>query len=151
MKRGKLRLGVTWEPNAPEAILLSDDAGRAALAQRAHFDDPDQRCVVLRWDGVLFAQMGPPNDEARPNHPLYNNGLGGLHWVGVVRDSARVASLKQMWSRSAVVESQPSYRIMPVHYVVLSKECVVEVLAENVDAYRVPGSPRQAAMVSLSR
>jgi hypothetical protein len=38
---------VRWEPNAPEACLVSDDQGRAALAQRAHPDDSDQRCVVL--------------------------------------------------------------------------------------------------------
>jgi hypothetical protein len=54
-----------WEPNAPDAFLVSDDMARGALAQRAHPDDPDQRCVVLRWDVVSYALMGPPNDEAR--------------------------------------------------------------------------------------
>ena len=64
-----LALGVPlrWEPNAPDVFLVSDDMGRGALAQRAHPDDPDQRCVVLRWDVVSYALMGPPNDEAR-NH-----------------------------------------------------------------------------------
>jgi len=47
-----------WEPNAPEAFLVSDDMGRGALAQRAHPDDADQRCVVLRWDVVSYALMG---------------------------------------------------------------------------------------------
>ena len=47
-----------------------------------------------------------------------------------------------MWSRGV--------RIVPLHYLVISKECVVEVLAENVDVFRIGGSPRQAAPSSLS-
>jgi hypothetical protein len=43
-----LDVPLRWEPNAPEAFLVSDDMGRGALAQHAHPDDPDQRCVVLR-------------------------------------------------------------------------------------------------------
>jgi hypothetical protein len=47
-----------------------------------------------------------------------------------------------MWSRDAI--------FVPLHYVAVSKECVVEVLAENVDVFRIGGSPRQAAPSSLS-
>jgi hypothetical protein len=47
-----------------------------------------------------------------------------------------------MWS--------PAVGFVPLHYVVVSKECVVEVLAENVDAFRIGGSPREAAPSSLS-
>jgi hypothetical protein len=36
-----------------------------------------------------------------------------------------------------------------LHYVVVSKQCVVEVLAENVEVFRIGGSPRQAALSSL--
>jgi hypothetical protein len=38
----------------------------------------------------------------------------------------------------------------PLHYMVVSKECVVEVLAQDVDVFRIGGSPRQAAPSSLS-
>jgi hypothetical protein len=132
-----------WEPNAPGALLVSDDEGRAALAQRAHPDDPDQRCVVLRWDGAIFAQMTPPNDEARHLHRLYGAGLRGLLWLGIVRDSALAAQLRPMWTQVG------ERRAQPLHYVVPSKECVVEVLAENVDCFRIAGDPREAAPASF--
>jgi hypothetical protein len=35
-----LELGVVWEPNAPLAILVSDDFGKTALALERHPDDP---------------------------------------------------------------------------------------------------------------
>src|SRR5215467_8335499 len=99
--------------------------GRGALAQRAHSDDPDQRCVVLRWGVVSYALMGPPNDEARNQHRLYEAGMKDVEW------------LRPMLSSDFV--------FVPIHYVVVSKECVVELLAENVDVFRVGGSPREAA------
>lgn len=135
-------VALRWEPNAPDAFLVSDDMGRGSLAQRAHPDDPDRRCVVLRWDVVRYALMGPPNDESRNQHRLYEAGLKDVDWLGVVRDSSLVAGLRPMWSRDAI--------FVPLHYVVVSKECVVEVLAENVDVFRIGGNPRQAAPSSLS-
>lgn len=138
-----LDAGLLWEPNAPEAFLVTDDMGRGALAQRAHPDDPDQRCVVLRWDVVRYALMSPPNDEARHQHRLYNAGLNEVEWLGIVRDSSLVTQVRAMRDRSV--------GFVPLHYVVLSKECVVEVLAENVDLFRIAGTPREAAPRSLSR
>jgi hypothetical protein len=64
-------LGTVWEPNAPEAILISTDSGAAVLALRAHPDDADQRCVVVVWAGTELASFGGPNDEARSGHRLY--------------------------------------------------------------------------------
>ncbi len=116
--------------------------GRGALAQRAHPDDQDQRCVVLRWDGVVFAQMGPPDDEGRQTHRLYAAGLGDVLRLGIVRDSALVVRFRPWWRCTG---GDPGFRVAPLHYVVVSKECVVEVLAENVDELRVEGSPSQAA------
>ena len=105
----------------PDAVLVSDDMGRGALAQRAHPDDPDERCVVLRREVVRYALIGPPDDEARNQHRLYEAGLKEVGWLGVVRDSGLVATLRPTWSRDAIS--------VPLHYVVVSKECVVEVLA----------------------
>lgn len=133
-----------WEPNAPEACLLVDDQARAALAQRAHPDDSDQRCVVLRWDMALHAEMGPPNDEARAQHRLYSFGLPELLWLGVVRDSELVARLRPMWSPVG-----GGRRIQPMHYVALSKECVIEVVAADVELCRIGGAPSYAAAKSL--
>lgn len=142
-------LGVTWEPNAPDAAFLCDDAGRAALAQQAHFDDADQRVVVLRWDGALYATMGPPNDEVRPRHRLYDRGPKDVHWAGLVHDSELTSGMREMWSPTVHANDGPSPRLMPLHFVILSKECVVEVLADNVDVFRVAGSSQQAAVTCL--
>ncbi len=134
---------VTWEPNAPEAALLSADMGRAAMGLRAHPDDTDQRCVVLRWDGVIYALLGPPNDEGRHQHRLYDSGLSDV-WLGVVRESELVTNMRQFWNRVGT-----DGRIEPLHHVVPSKECTLEVLAENVDVFRAAGNTREAAASSL--
>jgi hypothetical protein len=68
--------------------------------------------------------------------------LKDVDWLGVVRDSTPVAGLRPMLGPGAV--------FVPLHYVVVSKECVVEVLAQDVDVVRMAGSPRQAAPASLS-
>lgn len=77
-----LDLGVTWEPNAPDAILLAADFGPTTLPLRPHRDDPDERCVVLVWTNCHYACMTPPNDEAISGHRAVEEGparsvLGG--------------------------------------------------------------------------
>lgn len=129
--------GLRWDPNAPEACLLVDDFARGALAMRAHPDDPDKSCVVLVWDMVSYALMGPPHDEALQLHRLYEVGLRDIVWIGVVRDSELVRVTLPMLSSD--------FRARPLHYVIPLKECVVEVLAPHVDVVRVAGSPREAA------
>ena len=69
-----LDLGVEWEPNAPQAVLLSDDSGRACLSLSPHPNDSDLRMVVIVWTGARAALMQPPNDEALSGHPLYGKG-----------------------------------------------------------------------------
>jgi hypothetical protein len=86
--------------------------------------------------------MGPPNVEALNQHRLYEAGLKDVEWLGVVRDSTLVTALRPKWSRAVAM--------VPLHYVVVSKECVVEVVAENIDVFRLDGSPRLAAPASLS-
>jgi hypothetical protein len=134
--------GLRWEPNAPAACLVSDDFLRSAMALRAHPDDSDQRCVVLVWDVVSYALMGQPNDEALYLHRLYDVGLKNILWIGVVRDSNLVEAVRPMLGRDFVFR--------PLHYVVPLKECVVEVLAQNVDVVRAEGTPREAAVASIS-
>jgi len=38
---------------------------------------------------------------------------------------------------------------VPIHYVVVSKECVVEVVALDVETFGIDGRPRQAAAASF--
>ena len=128
-----------WNADAPEACLVTDDLGRAALGLRAHPDDPDPRSVVLSWDGVSYALMGLPNDEAIQQHRLYDLGLKDVDWVGIVRDSALIAQLKPMSAASGE----------PSHFVVPCKEGVVEVVAGRLDVRRLAGHPRQVASAGL--
>ena len=88
--------------------------------------------------------MTPPNDEARSHHPLYDLGLKNLTWLGVVRDSSLVARLRPSWSPVAEL------RLQPMHFVALCKECVVEVVAANVDVFRLDGGTREAALTAVA-
>lgn len=135
---------VAWEPNAPDAVLISDDYGRGTLALWAHPTDADQRTVVLRFDLVVYSVMTPHNDEALQHHPLYDQGLKGLLWLGVVRDSSLVARLRPLWSPVAELHLQPMHFIAPL------KECLVEVVAADVDAFRFHGSTREACLAAVT-
>jgi len=68
--------------------------------------------------------------------------LKDVYRLGIVRDSSLVAALRPTLPRGAV--------FVPLHYVVVSKESVVEILARDVDVFRIAGSPGQAALSSLS-
>jgi hypothetical protein len=135
---------ITWEPNAPDAVLISDDFGRGALALTAHPKDPDRRTVVLRFDLVMYSAMTPPNDEALNHHPLYDCGLKELLWLGVVRESRLAARLKPMWHPVA------ERRLQPMHFIAPLKECVVEVVAAKVDVFRLDGDTRQACLSAIN-
>ncbi len=129
---------MTWEPNAPDAVLATNDGGRACLAVAAHFDDSDQRPVVLVWEDCLVAEMSPPNDEARHLHPLFKAGRGVL-WLGEVLDSDRLAFIR------------PMVAIAPTrHFVVPLKECLVEALASSITVRRGSGTTAEAALAALT-
>lgn len=140
-------LGVTWEPNAPEAWLVSDDNGRAALALKAHRDDPDRRCVVLIWSGVHSSWMADPNDEALSGHRLYSRGLREVLWAGVVRESDSVRALERQ--NRVHPSHDPSRFARLIHYVIPLKECVVEVIASAVAVQRVAGTTLDALTTAM--
>lgn len=117
-----------WEPNAPEARLLADDFGRAALALRAHSDDSDRRAVVIVWRGVGHAALGGPNDEGLHEHELYDAGLRDLLWMGRVQDGDRAGV---------------------GHWILPLKECVVEVVAGPWAVIRLPGTTSDAVCSAL--
>lgn len=66
---------VTCAPNSPEATLIAPDRGPAELWLHPHFDDEDQRQLVLSWDFHSAARREYPNDEGINGHPLYQHGL----------------------------------------------------------------------------
>lgn len=91
---GGLGCRVPVGADAPDAVLAISDAGRAALAVNAHPDDADQDCMVFIWSGTWAASMGPPNDEARSGHRLYQRGLSGLRRAGQVEQSEWITTLE---------------------------------------------------------
>lgn len=136
-----------WEPNAAEAVLLTDEFGTVVLAMRAHLDDPDDRCVVLRWEGVRWNAWGAPNDEARWGHPLWSKGLGEILWSGVVQDSALLSELEHR-NRVHPRHDPSRYRSL-THWVVLTKERTAEVAGASLTVQRLPGATLEAASSAL--
>jgi hypothetical protein len=135
---------VQWEPNAPDELLAVGDGGRAVLALNAHFDDGNQDCVVLVWSSTWAVVMGPPNDEARSCHRLYQRGLSGQLWAGTVEESTWISDLER---QNRVHPRHDAARFTRLtHFILPLKECTVEVVAEKVSVLRRP-SPTSAAAV----
>jgi hypothetical protein len=142
-----LDIGVVWEPNAPAAVLASDDMGRTALALNPREDDPDQSAVVLVWSGSHYSAMSDPNHEALNGHRLYGKGLETILWIGQVRDSELVAMLEMQ--NSVHPQHNPTWFADLLHHVVLTREQVVEVVARSFTVRRISGPPREAIMTAL--
>jgi hypothetical protein len=139
--------GIRWEPNSPAAVLIATDTGLTALALSPHPDDIDENCVVLVWSGTQETVMGAPNDEALQGHRLYERGLAGLTWAGVVEHSERIARLEQ---DNRVHPQHDAERFSRLHHYILPlKEGIVEVVAETVTVQRQPGAPLHAASLAL--
>jgi len=142
-----LDLGVTWDPNAPSAVLVSDDSGRTALGLNRHPNDKDVRCVVLLWSGTRLAMLSDPNDEAVSGHRLYQKGLSEVLWACVVRDSESLAGLEKQNRVHPLHDASHFSRL--THHVVLLKECVAEVVADTIEVHRIGGTPLDAATVAM--
>jgi hypothetical protein len=137
-------LGVTWEPNAPEAVLLTCDFGPTSLALQPHPDDEDGRCVVLAWSGCRSACMTPPNEESIRGHRLWEKGLRETRWAGVVHDSELINGLERQ-NRVHPLHSASLFEGF-THYILRLKECIVEVVAREVTVHRVGGTTAEAAL-----
>ena len=131
-------LDVTWDPNAPDAVLTASDMGHTLLTLRAHPDDPDRRGVVLEWSGSRFSCMSDPNDEAISGHRLFSKGLADVLWAGLVEHSGLIADLERQNRVHPLHDSSRFERL--AHHVVLLKECVVEVVAREILVRRVDGA-----------
>lgn len=143
-----LDLGVTWEPNAPDATLIARDDRTVALALRAQPDDEDQRCVVLVWSGAGSASMADPNDEAISGHRLFDKGLRQIVWAGVVVDSQLTDQMERQ-NRVHPWHDESRFALLK-HHVVLLKECTVEVLATSVGIERRSASTAQPVLAALA-
>lgn len=139
---------IRWDPNAPDAVMISNDLGRTVLAVRAHpDDDTDQRNVTFVWNGVESATLSAPNDEAISGHRLWHNGLSEVLWMGVVEGSALRSDLKRQ--NSVHPRHDPARFESLEHYIVLLKECVAEVVASSVEVHRLDGETLDSAAAAL--
>jgi hypothetical protein len=127
-------LGTKWEPDDPRAVLVASDIGETRLTLRAHFDDPDQRSVVLVWLRSWATRMEPPNDEALSGHSLYRAGLREVVWIGEVVQSRLIAHLEKR-NRFDPLHDPQRFRQLR-HWVVPLKEVLVEVVAEEIELQR---------------
>lgn len=130
-----LDLGVVWDPNAPEAVLVSHDSGPTILMLQPSDGDTDQRRIAIVWEGARAAMMGPPNDETIAGHRLYGKGLSEALWAGEVLDSEWIADLERL-NRVHPLHDPGRFAHLR-HFIVLLKECVVEVVAPTFVVSRV--------------
>lgn len=137
----------SWEPNEPRAALVASDTGTTVLAVRAHRDDPDQRAVVLVWNGTRSASMSDPGEEALGGHRLFHRGLTDVRSIGVVRGSTLIESLAAI--ERAHPRPDPAALERLVHHVVLLRGATVEVVAEVLRVERVDGATAAAAVALL--
>jgi hypothetical protein len=147
--------GVRWDPNAPMATMITNDTGVTVLAVNPHEDDPSRDCVVFVWTGTTEAVMGGQNDEGRFSHRLYDRGLAGLNWAGLVEDSEWIAELRRTGQTVAAKLLGPerarrdAERATPQHYILPLKENTIEVIADQVEVRRHPGPTLDAASLTL--
>jgi hypothetical protein len=131
---------VSWEPNDDRHVLVvSEHAGRAVLVLNPHMDDSDDSKIVLVFADYRSASVGPPNDQARHQHRLYDVGLSSIAWAGEVFDSELVRAIDSMGAGSS------SSR----HYIFPLKEAVAEVVAGQISVLRMRGQSVDLAVSAI--
>ena len=115
---------VEWEPNDSRGLLTCQADGPVELSLAPHVDDLDRRSIRLVWRTAVASRFSAINDEGLWAHPLYSFGLDRLLWLGVVDGSD--------WQVGGGVDRGRRLR----HFIAPLKECVVEVLAEDVEVLR---------------
>jgi hypothetical protein len=129
----QLDLGVMWERNWASPRLI--DSGNAWLIVEPYHDDDDRRWVSLCFRHSDGAVVGPPNDEARSGHRLWEVGLRECSWAGEVLNSEWVRRLER---QNAVHPRHDPSRWKDLrHYVLLFKEVTAEVLCKEVKVERI--------------
>ena len=130
-----IEVGITWDPNAPDAVLISGDNSVAVLALNANIGDPSRDAVVFTWLGCRGTRLQPWNDEGILGHPLWGQGLQDVRWIGELSSSYWLDEHPGSAGRDNGLR----------HFVLPLKECVVEVLADSFSISRRPGPTHEAA------
>ena len=126
-------LGVLWQPNAPDPLLIQTDH-EAFLILEPYQDDQDRRLVVFEWVRCRGALLGGPNDEARSGHRSWQKGLSDCLWAAEVTNSAWLARLE----RENRVHHRHSAALFAGyrHFILMLKDSTFEVLAKSYQLHR---------------
>lgn len=135
-----LDVGVRWDPNADDAVLIHRDS-QATLLLRPNADDPSDDWLALRWDDCYGSVLTGPNDEARSGHRLWAHGLSECLWSAEVLESRWIADLEH--ANSVHPRHQPERYARLRHVILLLKETTFECVATGWRVERVSQPPDQ--------
>lgn len=132
-----------------EAIVLEGMAGTFLILFVVSPTGADLGVAVLECVGCSAPQFGFPNDEGRPEHDLWNGGLGALDYpVAEVSDSnwALQLSKQALASRSRIWgdQSEKAFPKPPQprrHFIILLKEQTFECVARELKVLSFHLSP----------
>lgn len=143
-----IEIGVRWAPNTSDPLFVQHRM-QAILVIPAHFDDADQRRVVLRVDGCHGVWLGEPNDEGRSAHRLWEKGLADCSWAGEVIASSWIADtanrVQAAWHWSHPFD--PSLYEDLHHWILLFKESTAECVGNALTVLRVDRSAISPALL----
>jgi hypothetical protein len=89
----------------------------------------DKHVAICRFKLYSAVYFGVPNDEALPNHPLYDRGLG-YYGAFRVEHSSWAAALSEIGRRK---DAPPiAMRSAPTHWIITMHDRTFECVAENV-------------------
>lgn len=154
------RYDIGCEPaSVDEAILLEGMAGTFLVFFAVSPAGADLGVAVLECVGCLATRFGYPNDEGRPEHDLWNDGLGMLNSsVAEVSDSdwalhlskQILVSRNRIWGdRSTAAFPEPPRPRR--HFIVLLKEQTFECVAREMKVMSFHSSFSGACSIVLSR
>lgn len=144
-------IGCEPSPSAPAETLLADGENTYLLffavsknvGKSGYLDDLG--VAVLECQGSVACKFDYPNDEGRPEHPLYNFGMSDLEssvlevvdstWAHEVAKQMH-ASASRIWGGRGVDPSWSRDEVLR-HFIVTSKEKTFECLASAlaIDRY----------------
>ncbi len=128
-------LGVTWEPNVPDPILLQSESTAYLALYPWQAAERWTRTVVIEWQGCRGAVLGDPNDEAFYGHRLYDKGLQDVLWAGEVHNSVWIATVERV--NSVHPRHDPERFANLRHFILRFKDSTFECITEGYRARKV--------------
>ncbi len=128
-------LGVIWEPNVPDPILLQTEGKAYLLLYPWEASERYTHTVVIEWQSCRGAVFGDPNDEAFYGHRLYDKGLQDILWAGEVHKSGWIAAGERV--NSVHPRHDPERFANARHFILRFKDSTFECIAEGYTAGKV--------------